>query len=374
MKGSVRRVKGMIIKEFYQIFRDPSNVMIAFVLPAILLFIYSFGISLDYKNLRIGMVLQDDNVQAINLAHAFTNSKYFHVDSGRTFQEYADDLIAGHIKGIVVIPSYFSEYVYRPDRVGPVQVITDGSEPNAATFVYNYAQGAWLTWLSQTSLETGRKQIFQIRPQPRFWYNEELESRYFLLPGSIALIMTLIGTLLTALVIAREWERGTMEALMAMPVTVGEILLSKLIPYYVLGIASLTFCVLFATLFIGVPYRGSYFALWLVSSAFLLAALGAGLLISSLSRNQFVAYQGAVVTGFLPAFMLSGFIFEISSMPYPIQLITYLIPARYFVSALQTLFLVGNVWSVLLPNMLAMILFAMILFTITLSKSVKRLD
>lgn len=376
MKKGLIRLRGLIVKEFYQIRRDLSNILIAFVLPFILLIIYSFGVSLDYKNLKIGLVLEDDNNLAVSLAEGFEGSPYFHVHRSRDFNALEKELVAGRIKGIVIIPSYFSDYLERGVEQAPVMVIADGSDPNAANFVQNYSRGVWNNWLNTLPSHSHTKidRSFSITTIPRFWFNEELESHSFLVPGSIAIIMTLIGTLLTALVIAREWERGTMEALMATPVRVREIILSKLIPYFVLGMGSMIFCVFFAIFIVGVPFRGSYFALTIVSSVFLLSSLGSGLLISSIAHNQFVAYQLAVVTGFLPSFMLSGFLFEIASMPVVIQWITYLIPARYFVSSLQTLFLVGDIWSLLLINIISMAIFAIILFTITLRKSVKRLD
>jgi ABC-2 type transport system permease protein len=213
-----------------------------------------------------------------------------------------------------------------------------------------------------------------VQLQPRFWYNEELESRNFLIPGSLALIMTLIGTLLTALVVAREWERGTMEAMMSTPVTIFELLIGKIIPYFILGMASMTMCVIIAVVQYQVPLRGSFLVLAFVSGVFLFAALGLGLLISTLSRNQFVAAEASQVAAFLPAFMLSGFIFEISSMPTPIQILSSIVPARYFVSSLQTLFLVGNVWPLLIFNLFPMLLVGLILFFITARISVKRLD
>lgn len=368
------RLRGLIIKEFHQIFRDPSNILIAFILPSILLIIYSFGVSLDYKNLKIGLVLEDRNNQAVSLAEAFESSLYFSVQRSSDFKELERELVAGRIKGIVVIPSYFSQYLDRRTQQAPIMVIADGSDPNAANFVQNYSRGVWDNWMKSLPTTQQSERTFRVTTTPRFWFNEELQSHYFLVPGSIAIIMTLIGTLLTALVIAREWERGTMEALMATPVTAKEIIMSKLIPYFTLGMGSMVFCVLFAIFIVGVPFRGSYIALILVSSLFLLAALSAGLMISSVSHSQFVAYQLAVVTGFLPSFMLSGFLFEISSMPLPIQWITILIPARYFVSSLQTLFLVGDIWPLLLRDMLFMALFAAFLFTLTLRKSAKRLE
>lgn len=364
----------MVIKESYQILRDPSNIMTAFVLPAILLFIYGFGVSLDMKHMKLGLMIKDQNYLARSFAESFQYSSYFDVFLSQDREFLTDQLVAGNIKGIVVIPSYFSRYVYYQSSIAPVQVISDGSDPNTANFVQNYVNGTWNNWIQQMAIQTGTTTPFQVTPRPRYWYNEMLESRWYLIPGSIAIIMTLIGTLLTALVVSREWERGTMEALMATPITMGEIIISKLIPYYFLGLGSMAFCFLCAYYIFQVPFRGSFLLLLVVASGFLFAALGTGLLISSLARNQFVAYQMAAVSGFLPAFMLSGFIFEISSMPLPIQMITYLTPSRYFVPCLQTLFLAGNVWKLIGWNFLAMIIFGAILFTITIKKSVKRLD
>ena len=238
----------------------------------------------------------------------------------------------------------------------------------------NYVRAAWINWLQQESISEDLKGLPFIRTETRFWYNEELESRNFLIPGSLAIIMTLIGTLLTALVMAREWERGTMEAQMATPVTIQELLLGKLVPYYLLALASMTLCVFVSSVLYDVPLRGSYFVLFIVTSVFLFAALGLGLLVSQASKNQVVASQSALVLGFMPAFMLSGFIFEIASMPLPIQLVTYLLPARYFVSALQTIFLVGNVWELLMVDCIAMLLIGTVLYIITARITVKRLD
>ncbi|KPK33362.1 MAG: hypothetical protein AMS24_01465 [Chlamydiae bacterium SM23_39] len=373
MLQKFNRIKSLITKEFYQIIRDPSSILIAFIFPMILLFIYGVGVSLDMDNLKIGLVLEDTNPDAQSFSLSLKNSKFFSVEVARNKQKLQKKLIAGNIRGLVILPFYFSEFKSRPDKQGPIYVISDGSEPNTANFVQNYLQGAWLNWMTQENISNGEKTI-KINVQPRFWFNEELDSRHFLIPGSIAIIMTLIGTLLTALVIAREWERGTMEALMATPVTMREIYIAKMISYFCLGIGSMLICTFFAVFFYGVPFRGSIFALTIISSTFLLTALGTGLLISSAARNQFLASQISIITAFLPAFMLSGFVFEISSMPLFIQILSYLIPARYMVSSLQTLFLVGDVWRLLIFNISIMLIVVLILFSIIFSKSIKRLD
>ncbi|MGB8273883.1 MAG: ABC transporter permease, partial [Alphaproteobacteria bacterium] len=237
-----------------------------------------------------------------------------------------------------------------------------------------YVRGLWQGWLQQVALEEGRQLATPVEVEQRVWFNAEVRSTNFLVPGLIAINMTLIGALLTAMVVAREWERGTMEALMVTPATIREILLGKLIPYFVLGMGGMALSVAMGIWLFDVPFRGSVAVLFGASALFLLAALGMGLLISTVARNQFVAGQIAIVATFLPAFILSGFLFDIASMPAVVQELTRVIPARYFVAILQTVFLAGDVWSVILPNALALAVMAAILLGITRRKMRKRLD
>lgn len=374
MSGSARRLKAMIVKESLQIVRDPSSILIAFILPLILMFIYGYGVSLDIDHLNIGLVLEDTRTDAQSFAESLTNSPYFNVKIAHHRQELYPEMAKGHVRGIVVVPFYFSEFLHNRDKIAPIQILADGSEPNTANFVRNYVQGAWNKWLEQRRINDNQKGISLIQLQSRVWYNEEVKSRDFLLPGSLGIIMSLIGILLTALVVAREWERGTMEALMATPIRILELIFGKLIPYFFLGMLSMALCVAIATLFYGVPFRGSFFALFLVASAFLFAALGMGLFISTVSKNQFVASQAAVTASFLPALMLSGFIFEISSMPKIIQWISSLLAARYFVTAMKTLFLVGDVWELIIFDILCILAIAAFFYILTSFKTVKRLD
>jgi ABC-2 type transport system permease protein len=374
--GSLRRIRGLVRKEMAQVVRDPSSVLIAFVLPGILLFLFGYGVSLDANHVRIGVVLENTSPEAQSLAAAFKNSRYFDTRIGRDRREFEEDLVAGKLRGMVVVPASFSETLRSGDASTAIQVIADGSEPNTASFVQNYVQGVFRNWLIQQSFDAGRPQaaVPLVATEPRVWFNPELQSRWFLLPGSIAIIMTIIGTLLTALVVAREWERGTMEALMATPIGIVELLVGKLTPYYLLGMGSMAVCVITSVTLFDLPFRGSVLALVLVSSVFLIAMLALGLLISTVSKNQFVASQIALVVGFLPAFLLSGFVFEISSMPFPIQNLTRIIPARYFVTCLQTIFLAGDIRSVLLPNTLALCVIATVLMLLVAKKTNKRLD
>lgn len=373
-EGAPLRLRGLLVKECYQIVRDPSTIMISVILPILLLFLYGYGVSLDLNHLRIGLVMEDTSPVAESLAQSFTASRYFDVKVVRDRQELTSDIQRGLIRGFVVIPSYFTKFRNLPGVTAPIQAIGDGSETNTANFFQYYVQGAFANWLLQEAASNRLPGLPLIVPEPRVWYNEELESRYFLLSGSLAIIMTLIGTLLTALVISREWERGTMEALISTPIGIGELIAGKVIPYYFLGLLSMAICVLISVFFFGLPFRGSPWMLIVVSSAFLFSALGLGLLISTLSKNQTISYQIALVTGFLPAFILSGFLFEILSMPAWIQFLTYFISARYFVQSLQTLFLVGTVWPLLMWNLVPMLLIGLLYFIIIKRRTVKRLD
>ncbi len=372
--GSFRRVKALVIKEFYQIIRDPSTFLISFILPAILLFIYGYGVSLTITNLRIGLYAEDTSPEAVSFVQSLTSSPYFEVSIGQSREELKDQLMRGNIRGIIIIPEYFSRFRSGQEQLAPIQVISDGSEPNTARFVQNYIQGAWLSWMNSENIlgHEGGKALVTI--DPRYWYNEELESRNFLLPGSLGIIMTLVGTLLTALVVARDWERGVMEVLLSMPLSIMEMMIGKLLPYFILGMIAMSASI-FAIVFIfGVPLRGSLLLLELVSATFLVSALALGLLISILTKNQFVAAQASLVAAFLPGFMLSGFLFEISSMPWPIQALTTILPVRYFVSSLQTIFLVGNIWPLILFDMFMILMISAFLFFIIARVTVRRLD
>ena len=280
MIASRRRLRALVNKECLQIVRDPSTFLIAVCLPLILMFLYGYGVSLDLDHLRIGLVMEDTSPDAQSFAESLKNSRYFDVKIARDRHQLNRDLVEGSIRGIVVIPSYFTQYKMRPDKIAPIQVIADGSETNTSNFVQNYVRGAFNNWASQQAESSGfSHETPLIISQPRYWFNEELQSRYFLLSGSLAIIMTLIGSLLTALVVAREWERGTMEALMSTSVRKSELVFGKVIPYFFLGMVSMTICVLVSTLVYELPLRGSWLVLGGVSALFLYCALGLGLMI-----------------------------------------------------------------------------------------------
>lgn len=374
MKGfSFQRFLAYLRKETQQVVRDPSTILIAGILPLMMIFIFGYGVTLDATQVPLGLLLEDTSPEARSLENTFLSTKYFKTKTSYNRSALLEDVIGGRLRGMVTIPQDFSK-----NRLGnrktTLQVLMDGSETNTAQFVLNYAQGVLNNWKVQRLLETGSTLALPIIPNPRVWFNPELKSRYVLLPGSIAIIMSLIGILLTALVVAREWERGTMEAIMTTPIHILEMLLGKLIPYFFLGMGSMCLCMVFSIFLFDVPFRGSYGILILSTSVFLLASLGQGLLISSVARNQFVASQISIMVGFLPAFILSGFIFEISSMPWSIQILTYILPPRYFVTLLQSSFLSGLPSSLLWTNLLAMGAMAGFFLSLAYLKSVKRLD
>lgn len=366
-----RRIRALVVKERYQIVKDPSCILIAFVFPLLLLFIYGFGVSLDITNLKIGVCNQDTSYESISFIQDLQNSTFFKLTLAESEKELQYMMTIGLIKGYIIIPSYFGSFFKEKVRPAPIFIAADGSEPNTANFVQNYIKSAWQIWQSASNQELQITNSQPVSVQARAWYNEELNSRYFLIPGSIAIIMTLIGTLLTALVITREWERGTIEALMTTPMTMGEFLVAKVICYFTLGMGSMAFCTAVAVFFYGVPFQASLIALLAVSASFLLAAVSTGLLISTVANNQFVAAQMSSVSAFLPAFMLSGFIFDIDSMPYPIRLFTHIFPAKYMVQSLHTLFLAGNIWAIFISNILAMLLISSILLTVIAHKTKK---
>jgi ABC-2 type transport system permease protein len=280
---------------------------------------------------------------------------------------------AGRVEAIIWLRNDFAEALVSA-RSPSIGVFVNGVDANNARIVGGYIQGVWANWSTRYSAASGRGTAAPAVLEQRVWFNQELRSRNFLVPGLIAVIMTLIGALLTAMVVAREWERGTMEALMVTPVAVREILLGKLIPYFVLGMGGMALSVCMAVWLFGVPLRGSVWVLLGTSALFLLVALGMGLLISTVARSQFVAAQAAIVVTYLPAFILSGFIFDINSMPKPIQAVTHLIAARYYVAILKTVFLAGDVWQVIIPNVLALLLMGVVFLGIVRRRTRKRLD
>ncbi len=371
--GGLMRLRGLVRKEFLQVVRDPSSIGIAFLMPVVLLLLFGYGVSLDAEHVPIAVVTEKSDADTAGFLAVFRNNDFFAPVVMQDMRQAEEALINHRVDGIIGLRANFARDLQRPGGAA-VQVILNGVDANTARLVSGYVEGAWLNWMEQRSLSLGNPLSQPIQVEQRVWFNSAVRSRNFLVPGLIAVIMTLIGALLTALVVAREWERGTMEALMVTPVAVHEILLGKLLPYFIMGMGGMGLSVAMAVWVFEVPLTGSLWVLTATSALFLLVALGMGLLLSTAAKNQFVAGQAAIIVTFLPAFLLSGFIFDIASMPKVVQGVTHLIAARYFVSILQTVFLAGNVWSVILPNALALMVFAAIFLGLSRKKSRKRLD
>ena len=371
--GAYMRLKGLIRKEFLQIVRDPSSIAIAFVMPLFLLLLFGYGVSLDADHLPVALVAEEPSADTADFFASLAGSHYFAPLTMTTQAEAEEALRQGKVNAIVHLGANFAERLRRPEGA-PIQLIVNGVDANTARLTQGYVEGAWGNWLARRATARGQALATPVQLEQRIWFNPEVKSRNFLVPGLVAIIMTLIGTLLTALVMAREWERGTLEALLVTPVTMTEVLLGKLVAYFVLGTGGMLLTVGLAVFLFEVPLRGSFWVLWAAASLFLLAALGMGLTISSLARNQFVAGQIAIIGTFLPAFLLSGFLFDIDSMPAVVQTLTHLIVARYFVAIVQTLFLAGDVWAVVLPNAAALVVMAAFFLAVTWRKSRKRLE
>jgi ABC-2 type transport system permease protein len=369
--AKARRVWSLVWKEARQIVRDPSSIALGVVLPVLLILLFGYGLSLDVQNVPVAVVLEDPSPEATELAAGFQLSPYFKARLLTSMPRAQELMLAREVDGIVRIRPDFARRLALGDA--EVQILVHGTDANRARIIQRYAQGAVGLWVARQAAEGKDVPSAPVTVQNRLWFNEANESRYFLVPGLIVLIMTLIGALLTALVMAREWERGTLEALFVTPARADEILLGKTIPYFVLGMAGLALCFLAAKFLFRVPFRGSVWVLTGVSMLYLLVALGTGLLISSAVKSQFVASQVTVLVSFLPALMLSGFLYDLHSMPAPVRLITYALPARYYVALLQTVFLAGDVWGVIWPNAAVLAGMATVLLLLTRRATRKKL-
>ena len=369
-----QQLAAVMVKEAKQVTRDPSSWIIAVVLPLTFLFLFGYGISLDTTVVKIAVVREDTSRDADALAGALTASRWFLVVPAASRAAGERLLQDQDVKAVVIIPAEFGRFLNADNTTAQVQVLVDGAEPNTANYVHGYLESIWSGFLAARAREQGGMFAPPANLEVRFWYNANAVSRWFLIPGSMTVIMTLLGTLLTSLVIAREYERGTLEALYATPLTRGQILIGKTLPYFLLAMISMAVCVLTALLLFQLPLRGSFLALGLVSAVFLVPALGQGLLISVSMKTQMAAAQLGLMTGYLPAMMLSGFLFDIHSMPRWLQAITLLIPARYMNVSLQTVFLAGDLWAVLLPNMLFMLAVGALFFGLTWRRLHKRVD
>ena len=348
-RAKSRRTWALTRKEARQILRDPSSIAIGIVFPLILILLFGYGLSLDVKKVSVAVVDNDASSGSTALIGAFRLSPNFVVTAAHSMAEAESLVRARTVDGVLQIPSDFSRRGHFGETV--VQVLVNGTEANQARIMQAYAGGPVAQWSAEQPRPAGAAPAGRVTVVNRMWFNESNDSHFFLVPGLIVLVMTIIGAFLTAMVVAREWERGTIEALFVTPMRAGEFLLSKLIPYFGLGMVGFGLCLLAGQFLFHIPLRGSLSLLCLASMTYLLVALGIGLLVSTLVKSQFLASQLAMLLTFLPAMMLSGFLYDLRSMPAVIRGITYALPARYAVTLLQTLYLAGNVGSVVWPNL-----------------------
>ena len=361
--ASARRVIALVRKESFQIVRDPSSIIIGVVMPLLLILLFGYALSLDVKNLAVAVVLEDPSPAASELAAGFRLSPYFDATVITSMTAAQELMLERKVDGIVRLRSDFARQLAAGHA--QIQILVYGGDANRARTIEAYAQGAIGEWAAHQAELGASSSGGQVNVLSRLWFNEANDSHYYLVPGLIVMVMTLIGAFLTTMVMAREWERGTLEALFVTPVHATEILLGKTLPYFAMGMLGLVLVILAARFLFGVPLRGSLVVLTAASMLYLLVALGIGLLVSSAVKSQLVASQLTMLVTYLPALMLSGFIFDLRSVPPAVNAIASAFPARYFVSIMQTVFLAGDIWSVILPN--AAVLFAMVLALLGLS-------
>ena len=373
------RMLVMARKEKLQILRDSRSLGIVIIMPVVLVMLFGYGVNLDLKGLPVYVYDQDGTQQSQDLLKRFQASEYFHVE--RTVSNYGEltrALDDGSAKMGIVIPWDFSQKLNKGGAV-EMQALVDATDDNTANVLMGYAQGVVQSYSAEVQINWLRGRGVSVQSTPigvetRTWYNEDLESSAFIIPGVLALVMSVIGAFLTSLTIAREWERGTMEQLISTPVSAAEIMFGKLLPYFVLGMADTLVSALIAIYWFHVPFRGSYFTLLASSAMFLVVVLSLGFFISVLAKGQFAASQIALLVTFLPAFLLSGFLFSIEQMPIVLQWITRIIPARYYVSVLKKIFLKGTPTALLYTDLIPLALFALVLAVLATRSFHKRLS
>ncbi len=370
------RIKAIIRKEFIQIFRDYRSLWMALAIPVILLTLFGYALTLDVDHVPLVIWNQDPSSISRNFILNFNNSRYFKIlgysDNYRKIEEEIDK---NNALMALVIPKDFSHLIGAGQKA-PVQLLIDGSDSNTASIALGYADAVISTYnkafIKDTFSRHGARYSDPVELRPRVWFNEALLSRNFIIPGLIAVIMMIVSALLTSLTVAREWERGTMEQIISTPIKPGELILGKFIPYFVIGVVDILIAVMMGQFVFHVPFRGNAAEFFIFSAIFLTGVSFWGIFISIVTKNQFLASQISFITTFLPAFLLSGFAFPIINMPKPIELVTYIIPARYFVTILKGVYLKGVGFSVLWPEVLFLLVFALAMIILAMSKFKKR--
>ena len=370
--GFGHRLVALMRKEMRQMLRDRANLAVGLLLPVMLILLFGYGLSFDVKDAPVAVVLEDPSPAARDVVSGLQGSPYLSPIFTPDMAEAVTLMRDGRVGAIVRVPSDFSRQL----AVGQarVQLLLNGVDSSTASAVEGYVAGAIGNAAQHQADRAGGPRGAGVRIEQRMWFNEANTSTWFLVPGLLALVMTLIGAFLTSLLIAREWERGTLESLFVTPVRPAEIVLAKLVPYLVVGAIDLVMCLLAARFLFEVPMRGSLSAIVVSSLLYLVVSLLLGLFISAVTRSQFKASQVALLTSFLPAMMLSGFVFDLRNMPAVVQVISQVLPATHYMGLIKTLFLAGDSARLLLRDGTILALYAVVLFAATTRKMRKTLD
>jgi len=374
-----RRVWAIGRKEFLHVFRDPRSLGLALAIPVLLLVLFGYALTLDVDNVQTVVWDQDGTPASRELVSRFLGSRYFG-SAGRAdnYRQIEEALLSRRALVALVVPRGF-EGDMRTGRKARVQLIADGSDANTATLALGYAEAVVEAYSQEIVIQTvqrlgGKPLSPPLEVRPRVWFNTELESKNYIVPGLIAIIMMIITALLTALTVAREWETGTMEQLVSTPVRGTELIVGKLVPYFSIGMFDLLVAVLMGQYMFHVPLRGSVPLVFGISAVFLLGALSMGMVISVVAKNQLMANQLAMITTFLPTFLLSGFVYAIANMPPPVQVITHIVPARYFIALLRGVYLKGVGLRVMATDAALLAVFGVVMFALAIGRFKKKLE
>jgi ABC-2 type transport system permease protein len=379
---NLSRLAAMAHKELIQVFRDPRSLLVVVAMPIVLMFAYGYGVSFDIKHVPICLLDQDGSQQSQDLLKHFQSSEYFRVVKvASDYREVLSEIDRGHCQLAAVIPWNFSQRLAAGGKVG-VQAIADASDNNTANVsmsyseavIQAYSQQVQVDWLKRQGLAAAGSASAPIRVEARTWFNENLESSAGIVPGVVVMVMAVVGTFLTSLTIAREWERGTMEQLISTPVSSMEVMLGKLAPYFVIGMLDTTLCAVLGVHWFGVPFRGHWSVFILSSTLFLVVVLSLGYFFSVVGKSQLAANQMAMLATFLPTFLLSGFIFPIDQMPVAVQVVSWVLPARYFMTIIRSVFLKGTSVAQLQHNLLVLAVFSGLLAFLATRAFHKRLE
>lgn len=351
---NIRKVQAIARKEYYHLIRDFRSLYLAFAIPLLLILLFGYALSLDVENIETAVVDQDQTPQSRDLTRRISASTYFHISAHLPNpQALIDRLDGNHITMGIVIPGGWTENLMA-DRKSRIQVIIDGSDPNYAGLTRSYMTAFFSTYNRQQLISfldrNGLEEIrMPVEGDIRVWFNEDLESTNFIVPGIIAIIIMIVGAILTSLVVAREYENGTMETIRALPITAAEFLIGKAIPYFLIGLIDVLVSILMGQILFGVVMKASFWLMILASSLYLMVALSLGLLVSTITKSQLVANQIAILITYLPSLLLSDFVFPVVNMPWVLQKLTRIVPATYYIDILTGLYLrnVGltRLWS-----------------------------